>query len=155
MAALSSSEPLLPESNRNLEDLTIELTSAASRFAARLRPLMRTSVGGLVRSVNCYYSNLIEGHNTLPIDIDRAMVGDFSGEPEKRNLLLEARAYIEVQQLVDRGDMPFPVLSIDGICWLHEEFCRRLPEELLIVRKPDTGEEIRMIPVNSGRGMSR
>lgn len=146
MVTLASIEPLFPESNRDLEDMTIELTSAASRFAARLHPLMRASVGDLVRSMNCYYSNLIEGHNTLPIDIDRAMAGDFAGEPEKRNLQLEARAHIEVQQLVDRGDMPFPVLSLDGICWMHGEFCRRLPEELLIVRNPDTGEEIRMIP---------
>lgn len=63
MVTLASIEPLLPESNRDLEDLTIELTSAASRFAARLHPLMRASVGDLVRSI----SNLIEGHNTLPV----------------------------------------------------------------------------------------
>lgn len=146
MVTLASMEPLLPESSRELEDLAIELTSAASRFAARLHPIMRTSVGDLVRSMNCYYSNLIEGHNTLPVDIDRAMAGDFAHDPEKRNLQLEARAHIEVQQLIDRGEMPFPVLSLDGICWMHGEFCRRLPDELLIVRNPDTGEEIKMIP---------
>lgn len=67
MVTLASIEPLLPESNRDLEDLTIVLTSAASRFAARLHPLMRASVGDLVRSMNFYYSNLIEGHNTLPV----------------------------------------------------------------------------------------
>ena len=93
MSTLASIEPLLPESNRELEDLTIELASAASRFAARLHPVMRTSVGDLVCSMNCYYSNLIEGHNTLPVDIDCAMVGDFSDDPEKRNLQLEARSY--------------------------------------------------------------
>ena len=146
MVSLASMEPLLPESNRDVEDLAIELTSAASRFAARLHPIMRASVGDLVRSMNCYYSNLIEGHNTLPIDIDRAMAGDFAQEPEKRNLQLEARAHIEVQQLIDGGEMPFPVLSLEGICWLHGEFCRRLPDDLLMVRNPDTGEEIKMVP---------
>lgn len=146
MVTLASMEPLLPESNRELEDLAIELTSAASQFAARLHPIMRASVGDLVRSMNCYYSNLIEGHNTLPIDIDRAMAGDYAREPEKRNLQLEARAHIEVQQLIDSGAMPFPVLSLDGICWMHGEFSRRLPEELLIVSNPDTGEEIKMVP---------
>lgn len=115
-------------------------------FAARLHRIMRASVGDLVRSMNCYYSNLIEGHNTLPIDIDRAMAGDYAQEPEKRNLQLEARAHIEVQQLVDRSEMPFPVLSLEGICWLHGEFCQRLPDELLIVRNPDTGEEIKLVP---------
>lgn len=146
MVTLASMEPLLPESNRELEDLAIELTSAASRFAARLHPIMRASVGDLVRSMNCYYSNLIEGHNTLPIDIDRAMAGDFARESEKRNLQLEARAHIEVQRLIDGGDMPFPVLSLDGICWMHGEFCRRLPDDLLIVRNPDSGEEIKLVP---------
>lgn len=146
MVTLASMEPLLPDSSRELEDLAIELTSVASRFAARLHPIMRASVGDLVRSMNCYYSNLIEGHNTLPIDIDRAMAGDFAREPEKRNLQLEARAHIEVQQLIDRDEMPFPVLSLDGICWLHGEFCRRLPDDLLLVRNPDTGEEIIMVP---------
>lgn len=146
MVSLASMEPLLPESNRDLEDLAIELTSAASRFAARLHPVMRASVGDLVRSMNCYYSNLIEGHSTLPVDIDRAMAGDFARAPEKRNLQLEARAHIEVQQIIDGGEMPFPVMSLDGICWLHGEFCRRLPDDLLIVRNPDTGEEIKMVP---------
>ncbi|WP_246697796.1 Fic family protein [Rhizobium sp. G21] len=139
-------EPLLPDSSKELEDVAIELTSAASRFAARLQPIMRASVGDLVRSMNCYYSNLIEGHNTLPIDIDRAMAGEYAQEPEKRNLQLEARAHIEVQQLIDNGEMPFPVLSLDGICWIHGEYCRRLPDELLIMRNPDSGETIRMIP---------
>ncbi|WP_173992214.1 hypothetical protein [Agrobacterium tumefaciens] len=92
MVTLASIEPLLPDSSRELEDLAIELTSVASRSAARLHPIMRASVGDLVRSMNCYYSNLIEGHNTLPIDIDQAMAGDFAREPEKRNLhLLVAR----------------------------------------------------------------
>ena len=49
MVSLASMEPLLPESNRDLEDLAIELTSAANRFAARLHPIMRASVGDLVR----------------------------------------------------------------------------------------------------------
>ncbi|MDL2406195.1 Fic family protein [Rhizobium calliandrae] len=146
MVTLASIEPLLPDSNRELEDVAIELTSAANRFAARLHPIMRASVGNLVRSMNCYYSNLIEGHNTLPIDIDRAMAGEYAQEPEKRNLQLEARAHIEVQQLIDSSEMPFPVLSLDGICWIHGEFCRRLPDELLTVRNPDTGEEIKMVP---------
>jgi len=95
MVTLASIEPLLPESNRALEDLAIELTSAANRFAARLHPILRASVGDLVRSMNCYYSNLIEGHNTLPIDIDRAMDGEYAREPENRNLQLDARAQIE------------------------------------------------------------
>jgi hypothetical protein len=58
--------------------------------------------------MNCYYSNLIEGHNTLPIDIDRALNDDLAKEPERRNLQLEARAHIEVQLMIDRREAPSP-----------------------------------------------
>ena len=34
--------------------------------------------------MNCYYSNLIEGHNTLPIDIERALAGDFAQDKNKQ-----------------------------------------------------------------------
>jgi Fic family protein len=53
--------------------------------------------------MNCYYSSLIENHNTTLIDIERALKDDFAKEPEKRNLQLEAKAHIEVQAMIDRG----------------------------------------------------
>jgi len=36
--------------------------------------------------LNCYCSNLIKGHNTHPIDIERALNNDLSADPEQRNL---------------------------------------------------------------------
>lgn len=106
-------EPLLPEDRQELEDLGTDLVAKANTLAGRLQPVMRASVGDLVRSMNCYYSNLIEGHNTLPIDIDRALNNDLAKEPERRNLQLEARAHIEVQRLIDRGEAPSPALLVD------------------------------------------
>ena len=44
---------------------------------------MASALGDLVRSMNCYYSNLIEGHDTHPIDIERALNGDYSNDPKK------------------------------------------------------------------------
>ena len=94
---VSAMEPVLPEDRRELEDLATDLVAKASTPAGRLHPVMRASVGDLVRSMNCYYSNLIEGHNTLPIDIDRALNNELSKEPERRNLQLEAaRAYRKI-----------------------------------------------------------
>ena len=64
--------------------------------------------------MNCYYSNLIEGHNTHPRDIDRALKNDYSTEPEKRDLQTKAVAHIHVQRLIDRReDSPAAVTSID------------------------------------------
>jgi hypothetical protein len=86
-------EPMLPEeSNRELEDLAFELTPKASSLAGQVNPPVTLSIGNLVRSMNCYYSNLIEGHDTHPGDIDRALQRNFSSQPKKRALQLEAVA---------------------------------------------------------------
>ena len=139
-------EPMLPEEgNKRLEDLATVLVGKASSLASSLRPEVRASVGDLVRSMNCYYSNLIEGHNTHPRDIDRAMKADYSTDIKKRELQLEARAHIEVQRMVDSED-DANITTPDYICGLHREFCSRLPDELLWVTNPDSGKKIKVIP---------
>ena len=139
-------EPLLPEDRQELEDLATDLVAKASTLAGRLHPVMRASVGDLVRSMNCYYSNLIEGHNTLPMDIDRALNNELYKEPERHNLQIEARAHIEVQRMIDRGEAPSPTFSVDFIVWTHRNFCERLPEELLVVDHPTTKEKVKIVP---------
>lgn len=136
--SISLLEPMMPpEGDRTLDDLAFDLIAKASALSGQLNPLVRDSLGDLVRSMNCYYSNLIEGHNTHPRDIERALATDFSSDLEKRNLQLEAKAHIEVQQLIDRSETPQPTTSSEFIRWLHREFCDRLPPELLVVTSPD------------------
>ena len=90
-------EPMLPsEGASGLSDLAIDLVAKASRFAGRLNPVVRQSVGELVRSMNCYYSNLIEGHDTHSGDIDRVLAQHYASEPGKRALQKEAVAHITV-----------------------------------------------------------
>jgi Fic family protein len=148
MAFCPGIEPLLPnEKFHDLDDLTFELVSSAKSLAGQLNPTVRSSVGDLVRSMNCYYSNLVEGHNTLPRDIERALVQDYSFDLQRRNLQLEAVAHIQVQSMIDAGtDDPADPLSVEYICWLHREFYSRLPDELCWVSNPDTGERLRVVP---------
>jgi len=131
-----------------LENLAFDLAREASELAAQLHRVVRLSVADLVRSMNCYYSNLIEGHNTHPRDIDRAMAADYSSDPRRRDLQLEARAHIEVQRMIDErvGDMPRPPTSRAFIEWTHREFCKRLPESLLVVDNLDTKERVLVVP---------
>jgi Fic family protein len=158
MTAPFALEPLLPEDNASLSDLATDLVAKSNALSGRLHPVMQEGIGNLVRSMNCYYSNLIEGHQTHPVDIDRALAGDYSAEPEKRDLQLEARAHIDVQQKIDAGTIPQPSTSIAFIRWVHKEFCRQLPDKLLIVIDPKTGREekvvageLRQISVQVGR----
>ena len=82
---VTAMEPMLPEEAvRDLENSTALLLTEAAGLAGRVHPVVRESVGALVRSMNCYYSNLIEGHDTHPRDIDRALANNFSSEPRQR-----------------------------------------------------------------------
>lgn len=141
-------EPMLPSAaSSELEDLAVELVASASGLAAALHARVRRSAGDLVRSINCYYSNLIEGHQTHPRDIDRALHSDYSSVPQTRALQLEAVAHIEVQRRIDEGaDPEADPTSREYVEWLHREFCARLPDELLWVENPETGERLRVEP---------
>lgn len=144
-----AAEPFMPaEGTVELENRAFDLAREASELSAQLHPLVRQSVAALVRSMNCYYSNLIEGHNTHPRDIDRAMAEDFSRDPHRRDLQFEARAHIEVQQMIDEGvgGAPRPPASLAFLEWTHREFCKRLPESLLVVENPDTRERLPVVP---------
>ena len=141
-------EPLLPSAGeRRLEDLAVRLASDSAALAAQLASPVREAVGDLVRSMNCYYSNLIEGHNTRPRDIDRALRQDYAQDPERRRLQLEAVAHIHVQSLMDTGrDPQVSPTSTEYLTWVHREFCQLLPDELLWVENPDTGRRVQVVP---------
>src|SRR6267154_554544 len=149
--ATAEMEPLLiGETSRfrgPLTDLAIDLVQKSARFRGSLPSGLLNSLADLVRSMNCYYSNLIEGHNTHPVDIERALKNDYSKEPHKRNLQLEAKAHITVQKWIDGGGLRNGrAISEDGICEIHRHFCAELPEELLWVEDPDTKERIKIVP---------
>ncbi len=49
-----------------LADLAVEIQSEAARLGNGLHPASANELADLVRVMNCYYSNLIEGHSTRP-----------------------------------------------------------------------------------------
>jgi hypothetical protein len=79
-------EPLLPSGSPALEDLAQKVVSQSAGLGGSLHPVTRDSVVELLRLINSYYSNLIEGHSTHPIDIERAMQQDWAGDPARRDL---------------------------------------------------------------------
>ena len=148
MISTYAMEPMLPaRESRELDDLSFELTQHAASLAGQLHPKVKQGIGDLIRSMNCYYSNLIEGHHIHPRDIDKALADNYSSNPERRTLQKEARAHIDVQKMIDTGQDPESApTSSEYIQWLHREFCSRLPAELLRVENPDTGEIIEVVP---------
>src|SRR5215204_5796788 len=96
-------EPTRPEETTEaLTDAIADLVAAATMLGQALRPRTAANLADLVRITNTYYSNLIEGHNTPPRDIERALAGEFDRDEARRNLQLEAAAHVRVQTEIDR-----------------------------------------------------
>ncbi|GAC1607422.1 MAG: Fic family protein [Aquirhabdus sp.] len=88
-------------SDRQLEEIqpiaeaivlsSIKLTSAAHETT-------RATLRELVRKMNSYYSNRIEGQSTHPRNIERALQNDFSQQPDEARLQRIAMAHIDAEK---------------------------------------------------------
>lgn len=119
-----------------LADLISDIAATSASLGSRLQASTAASLASLVRVMTCYYSNLIEGHDTRPRDIERALFGELEAPSERRNLQLEARAHVRVQQAIDEryaaGSLAEPTTQ-EFIRWLHEQFYADAPLELLTI----------------------
>ncbi|MGX8882117.1 Fic family protein [Methylovorus sp. SPW-M1] len=140
-------EPLLFEADSMLLEKSYALAIASAKLSASIHPICIDAVANLVSNMNCYYSNLIEGHNTKPIDIERALSGDYSNSAEKRVLQLEARAHVEVEKAY-LAEAKVDIFSTNLICSIHRDFYAKLPEELYWSTSADGKKTEKIIPGN-------
>ena len=148
---ISMMEPMLLSGESRfrgaLTDLALDLAQRSAGFRSSLPASMVASIATLVRAMNCYYSNLIEGHNTHPVDIERALQNDLSHDRHRRDLQLEAAAHIAVQKWIDDGGLRGgKAVSTEGILEVHRRFCALLPEDLLWVEDPENKQRERVLP---------
>jgi Fic family protein len=143
-------EPLLlgetASRRAGLADLSLQLAQRSSGFRRSLPASLLASLADLARTMNCYYSNLIEGHATHPIDIERALKNDYSNDAKRRDLQREATAHITVQKWIDTGGLKSHPVDADSIREIHRRFCELLPKDLLLIEEPKTGKKLEMIP---------
>ena len=133
-------------SRTQLDDLALTLVAKNAGLRQSLPHKLVPALATLVRGMNCYYSNLIEGHNTHPIDIERALKNDYSPDIERRNLQLEAKAHISVQEWIDNGGLKGRSATTDSLLEIHRKFYELLPDELLWAEDPKHETRIRVTP---------
>lgn len=136
-----------------ISDLLAELSAASAKLENALNPRTAASLAQLVRIMNSYYSNLIEGNNTRPKDIEKALSGQLDTDEERRNLALEAAAHVRVQTEIDRLSAEQKLrepASSAFIRWLHHEFYRDAPSDMLLIKHKE--REFTMEPGSFRRG---
>lgn len=137
----------LEDVSEPISDAVADLSGAAATLGKALHPKTAANLADLVRIMNAYYSNLIEGHYARPRDIQRALAGHFDQDQKRRHLQLEAAAHVRVQAEIERhqteGTLP-EAASGDFIRSLHREFYKNAPDDMLRVK--GAGREFTMQP---------
>jgi Fic family protein len=136
-------EPLLPAQGRARDALlgrARRVVDAARALSCPAHPATRAALRALLRSMNSYYSNRIEGQSTHPLNIERALRRDFSDQPAVARLQRVALAHIDAEQeleaMVQAGTN---ALSADFLLTAHAALYRRLtPAD----RRTDDGETV-------------
>lgn len=113
-------EPLLPQNRlEELRSRSAHVIERSYRLAGAAHASTIASVRELVREMNSYYSNRIEGQSTHPANIKRALRQDFSDKPETAKLQRLALAHIEAERELEReGASELPRILVS-------EFLRR------------------------------
>jgi Fic family protein len=142
-------EPLFPDdSTGHLESLSLKLLEKSAKLSGALNPHTASAIADFLRPMNSYYSNLIEGHDTHPLDINKALKNDFSEDKAKRDLQMEAHAHIGVHRglseefLSGNVSNPFSATFLRDI---HRKFYEHLPATFKSVKSKE-GELMEVIP---------
>jgi Fic family protein len=140
-------EPMWP-AKPALEEKAIELLKQSQELSGKLHPITQRRIATLLRLMNSYYSNLIEGNITHPLDLERAQKNDYSAEPRKRSLQLEGKAHIEVQEefeAIVRATPDTNICTSQFLSRMHRSFYGKLPEDFRMVRST-SGKILEVVP---------
>lgn len=138
-------EPVLPPDGGKFESVAVLLHKEAGALAASAHPVTRAALARLVRVVNSFYSNLIEGIRTTPAEIEAAMKADYSHDPGRAALQRLAAAHVRVEEAVASelaANPVTPVTTPDFIRRLHRDLYADVPHSERIVRSPRGRESI-------------
>jgi Fic family protein len=134
-------EPLLPSPLRQepLLAKAHDLARAAMLLVGRPVPLELRS---LLRGMNSYYTNRIEGQHTRPHEIELALRKDFSKEP---NLAMRQRlaiAHIDAEQVIEQrysgNEGAKRLYNPAAVLDIHRELFARLPAGDLVMSLGET-----------------
>ncbi|MFG1495381.1 Fic family protein [Saccharospirillum sp. HFRX-1] len=150
MKTVQIMEPMLIRADHDsyqvLSEKAYDLALQSAALGGDLPAGLILAVGDMVRVVDCYYSNLIEGRSMMPVDIDQALRQHFHNDPARLELQEEALAHIKVQRWIDHGGMEELGFGVDGIKEVHRRFYEAMPKRLHWVHTPGTSEMHQVIP---------
>ena len=132
-------------SGTNLPPL-LELAHALQKHSWKLLgnalPGLRRQLVPMLRAMNSYYTNKIEGQHTYPADIESALRDQFSADPDRARKQRLARAHLRTEEWAEQtygsGDWR-AAFDVDSVLAMHRNLYEQLPPEDRIT---DTGNPV-------------
>lgn len=154
-AIMISITPYLESSDLGeYQDKIVDLIRADAELNRSIPNSIRGSLEWLLRLVNSYYSNRIEGNPTHPKDLLSTQSKQGKDKAEQTKDIMELLAHLEVQMRLEKMSIDAgSVVSCHFIQSIHEGFYQGLPDEALLVKNHDgtlacldNGEYVKVIP---------
>lgn len=125
-------EPLLPGEHRlaPLLERAHDLQRAADQLAGLCQPGALVDLRALLRAMNSYYTNKIEGQHTLPLEIEQALRNDYSQDADKARRQRLAVAHMATEQWLEQhwgGWALDTIWSAQTVCGIHAHLFAQLP----------------------------
>lgn len=146
MADLSQFQPLYPEL-RVLGPLlanAAELLTECHQLDAQAGPSVVQALQPRLRAMNSYYTNKIEGQQTKPADIERALRSDFDANAalaKKQRLAIAHMAAEEQLEQATVAQAPLELFAPEFVSEIHAQLYSKLPEAERI-----TDDDKRIVP---------
>jgi len=128
-----------------LQNAVLELMQLDATLSAKIPQSLRLPMIGLVRQVNSFYSNKIEGNLTPPADVLRAQENPTSDNADED--LLEIKRHIEAQRRLSAEPIDqVAICSRDSIKRIHREFYQGIPAKNMRIKINSDGETASLVP---------
>lgn len=134
MADLSVFQPLFPEERllAPLQERAATLIAECHRLSAQAGTSLAAAVRPLLRAMNSYYTNKIEGQHTRPADIERALAAQFDADTRQARKQRLALAHMNAEAELEPKAAEATREALYQGAWvaeIHRALYVRLPPE--------------------------
>lgn len=105
-----------------LLELAEQVCIESARIASGYNQHVVNAFKDVLRITNSYYSNRIEAESTHPIDIEKAMLKQFSADSKEKALQELSVAHIKTQEFVEKYSIEHSVIDKNFIKEIHRVF---------------------------------
>ncbi len=149
---IASLNPIHPTLGSDWVNACSEVLVAATRLQEQLPQATRHALAPLLAHMNCFYSNLIEGHRTYPGEVEQAVQSgatQAATSDQHRLLVHEAVAHIQAQSDIHarlRAEPAWDPVTPESLAWIHQVFYTHLPAEFRWTATKSGAHRVAIVP---------